>query len=200
VSPQLAALFAQHKTVILGTAAAGVAGLALLQRRKGAAAPAGGPSVAGTIPAAAVVPAQPTGGGYDSSAYDVYSALQSELGPVLQQQAKATGTGGVTTAPKPIASTLFGANRTGTYVWQQGADAPAGVFEVESDGSLYHLSANDWGSINPDGHVAATKLGPDIGTPFYSLEGNLSAANGGQGATVFTTNAQGNYIPYVPKS
>jgi hypothetical protein len=200
VNPQLSALFAAHKTAILGAAGVGVVGLALLQKKKGAAATPATTGVAGTIPAAAVVPASSSGSGPNNSAYDVYSALQSELAPLLQQQAAATGTGGITTAPAPIASSLFSANRTGNYVAQTNNDGVQGVFEVESDGSLYHLSSADWTGINSNGRVPYSELPKNIGAPFYGLEGNLTAANKGTGPTAFTTNDAGFVIPYSPKS
>jgi hypothetical protein len=114
-----AQLFEQHKTAVLAVAAAGVAGLALFHRKK-AGGDTAGASAGATIPAAAVVPG---GGSYDSSAYDVYSALQSQLTPLLEQAQKSTGgkTGdGITTAPTPATSPLFkagyfrvlGSNRT----------------------------------------------------------------------------------------
>lgn len=168
MNPQLALLFAQHKTAILGATAAGVAGLALVQRKKKAAtatpasATAGatvGTTIAGTIPAAAVVPAGSTGsGGYDSSSYDTYNALQPELAQILQaQQALATaGAGsGITAAPAPVSSpilntpapapaaakksiaqTLFAPRGTGNYV--KYGDGTLG--EVEQDGSIYGIA------------------------------------------------------------
>lgn len=89
---QLAALFAAHKTAILGGGAAAVAGLALLQKRKKAtAATAGTTTTAGaTVPAAAVVPTSTAGGGYDSSVTDLYSALQPELEALQAQGAGVT--------------------------------------------------------------------------------------------------------------
>lgn len=79
-----AALFAAHKTAILGTAAAGVVGLALLNKRKAAAggrSATPGATIPGTIPAAAVTA---SGGAYDSTSYDLYNALQPELEQLRQ--------------------------------------------------------------------------------------------------------------------
>jgi hypothetical protein len=144
VNPQLAAVFAAHKTAILGAAAAGVAGLALLHRKKGATAGTAAGTAAGTIPAAAVVPSQATGSTYDSSAYDVYSALQSELGPMLQARQGS----GITTAPAPVASSLFAPTGSGQYVAYKGTGAGGNsINEVETDGSLYHLGLPEWQSI-----------------------------------------------------
>lgn len=142
---KLKALFAEHRTAILGAAAAGVTGLALLHRKQsGGDTGATSSSPAGTIPAAAIA-AQPTGS-YDSSAYDVYSALQSELGPVLEQlreqgkQSTGGGTGGgVTKAPGPLASGLLAPTYNGKYVrFSDGL-----IAEMESDGSLFWLNPTE---------------------------------------------------------
>ena len=138
---QLQAYVAGHKPVVLGAAAAAVTGLALLQRRKkaGAAAPSSpaarptSSQPAGTIPAAAVVPSQSYGSTYDSSAYDVYNALSGQL-----EQLRQTSGTGTTAAPTPVASTLFAPSGSGRFVRY----ADGGVFEVESDGSLFGLTPN----------------------------------------------------------
>lgn len=143
---QLSAFFAAHKTAVLGTAAAAVAGLALVQRKK-AGGPAGataGATVPGTIPAAAVIPAGGTvGGGYDSSSYDLYNALQPEISQILQQQQNqqtgGTTGGGVTAAPAPIASTLLNPSYSGNYV----RFADGQIDEVENDGSLLWLNPSE---------------------------------------------------------
>lgn len=150
---QVSAYVEAHKPVVLGTAAAGVLGLALLQRKKKAATPAaaGGPVTVqptGTIPAAAVVPSQQTASTYDSSAYDVYNALSGQL-----EQLRQTTGGGSTpvTAPTPVASSLFAPNRTGQYVSYRAPGASSNaIYEVESDGSLYNLGMADWTSIIAD--------------------------------------------------
>jgi len=144
---QLPVLFAQHKTAVLGAAAAGVTGLALYQRRKGTAgagATTGGATVPGTIPAAAVIPAGGSiGGGYDSTSYDLYNALQPEISQILQQQQSqqtgGTAGGGVKAAPAPIASTLLSPTYSGKYVrWADGQ-----IDEVERDGSLLWLNPSE---------------------------------------------------------
>lgn len=173
---QLKALFAKNKTVLLGAAAAGVAGLALWQgKKKGPAGPASttaGARVPGTIPAAAVVPA---GGTYDSSSYDLYSALQPELAKILEQQSAQTGgTGsGITSAPDPIASGLLAPSHSGQYVgYSQG-----GIYEVESDGSLYHLSGPEWTQVIKarGGDASYTGIGGKAPGADYSHVGNLSS-------------------------
>jgi hypothetical protein len=149
---QLSGYVQNNKPVVLGVAAAGVAGLALLQRRKAGAGPAATVSSgrpAGTIPAAAVVPSQQTASTYDSSAYDVYNALTGQLGALAEQVRQTTGGGSTTAAPTPVASSLFSPNMTGRYVAYQGNGTAGsnGIYEVESDGSLYHLDMPEWLSI-----------------------------------------------------
>jgi hypothetical protein len=168
---QLQAFFATHKVAVLGTAAAGAVLLGLRTRKKAA---TGGAAVTpGT--AAGVVPAnglQGVGSTYDSSAYDVYSALQSELSPFLQQQAAQTGaSSGAAAAVKPIASTLFKPNLTGQYVvYKNGAYG-----EIEQDGSVYGISApeasaDQWGKI----WATATPIGDTL-TAYSDRSSNLKA-------------------------
>lgn len=87
-----AALFAAHRTAILGGAAAAVAGVALLNKRKNAGSATAGATVPGTIPASAVVPdGGSIGGAYDSTSYDLYNALQPELEQLRQTQGQPVG-------------------------------------------------------------------------------------------------------------
>lgn len=148
---QLSGWLQANKTEAVMVGGAAVAGLALYSRKKkGAAAPAAAAgAVPGTIPAAAVVPA----GAADSSSFDAYNALQDEIGTLARQNeaARQTGAGGsgVGSAVKaPLASSLFAPNMTGQYVGYKGTGAGGNsINEVESDGSLYHLSMPEWLSI-----------------------------------------------------
>lgn len=133
------AAFEQNKPLVLGAAAAGVAGLALWQKKKrtaGAPTVTAGaaPVIAGTSPAAAVVPA----GSYDSSSYDLYNALQPEIDQILAQQ-RTAGAGAITTAPAPGASSLFAPTYSGNYV----RFADGQIDEVEGDGSLLWLNPQE---------------------------------------------------------
>lgn len=124
-----AALFAAHKTAILGGAAAAVAGLALLSKRKkptGVATTAG-VTVPGTIPAAAIASGTGLGGSYDSSAFDAYNALQPELEQILQTVGSSTPK---VPAPAP-ASPLF---KDGFYA-MAGGPANEAVYQYK-DGQL----------------------------------------------------------------
>jgi hypothetical protein len=170
---QLSAYFAAHKTAILGGAAAGVAVLGLRARKKAAAPATSQP--AGTLPAAAVVPAnglQSVGSTYDSSAYDVYSALQSELTPFLQGQAAQTSaSSGISSVPA-VASTLFGPTGSGHLVRYPNGS----IAEVESDGTLYGLNPDEWNNLRNAGQTY-TSL-PDTGpVNMFSAAGNLQAKN-----------------------
>jgi hypothetical protein len=150
---QLGELFTKHKTAVFGVAAVGVTGVALLHRKKAGAAAAGGPSTspAGTIPAAAVVPG--AGGGYDSSAYDVYSALQSQLAPILEQQRRNS----VTTAPSPTASDLF---KPGFYRNAAGK----GIYQLDTQGNRDLLTPVEYRAL---GRPAATAVAKD--STFWQL-------------------------------
>lgn len=173
MSPQLAALFAQHRTAILGGGVAAVAGLALLRRKKAASTPVGataGASVPGTIPAAAVVPAGSTGaGGYDSSSFDVYNALQ----PELEQLRQTVGTPAAA-APTPIASTLFAPTMSGRYV-SYGTAPGSPIEEIESDGSLYHLNPAEWKQVYSRGPVDAVHATGPAPTD-YNHDANILAS------------------------
>jgi hypothetical protein len=162
--------FAQRPAV-LGATAVGVVGLALLHRKKAAAAPGGAKQPAGTIPAAAVVPAQGYAGP-DNSAVQVYDALSSQLEQMRQTSASGSG---VTAAPAPVASTLFAPTGSGKFVRY----ADGNVFEVESDGSLFGLTPNQ-------NDQATRAAGPGISweqlqstMPIkYSTAANLAKVNG----------------------
>jgi hypothetical protein len=173
---QLQAYVAGHKPVVLGVAAAGVVGLALLKRKKGTPAGAGAAASsstkqpAGTIPAAAVLPSQSFGSTYDSSAYDVCNALSGQL----EQLRQTTGAGGITAAPAPVASTLFAPSHTGNYVSYDNGS----VFEVEGDGSQFNLVADQWQPLQAAGATAVrTGLAenPNRATDgdYYGTTGNL---------------------------
>jgi hypothetical protein len=172
---QLQAFVAAHKVGVLGTAAAGAVLLGLRTRRKATAGGAATSQPAGTLPAAAVVPAnglQGVGSTYDSSAYDVYSALQSELTPFLQGQAAQTDASstGIAAAVLPVASTLFAPTYSGNYV----KDAKTGLIgEVETDGSVFGFTPAQWSTAAGKGGGTSLNTIGHIGQA-YSTEGNLA--------------------------
>lgn len=178
MNPQLSALFAQHRTAVLGGGAVAVAALALWQKRKKATGAAGAatagaavPSIAGTIPAAAVVPGGSVGSGYDSSAYDVYNALQPQLEQLRQTQGTTAAA-----APAPVASTLFAPTYDNNYVrYADGTTA-----EVESDGSLLWLNQDQYNQAGKlaGGPIPAVNL-PQRTAPskIYNTGENLAAKN-----------------------
>ena len=112
---------------------------------------------------------QATGSTYDSSAYDVYSALQSELSPFLQAQAaQTTGKSGITSVP-PVASTLFKPTGSGSYV----INSNGTIAEVEGDGSLYGMTLQQWQPLYNAGARPAGDVGNNL--KMYSLADNLQA-------------------------
>lgn len=162
-SPSPAELFAQHKTAVLGAAAAGVVGLALLQRKKSTKAPAG-PGVAGTIPAAAVVPSSGVQGAYpDTSSQQVYDALEGQLERLQAGQAKPV--------PTPVASALFAPQGTGNYALYSNGT----VAEIESDGSQLGLSQGQWDPLRAAGAKPTVTLPGASSGAFYTTAGNLAA-------------------------
>lgn len=189
---ELSALFAQHRTAVLGGGAVLVAGLAYLRRKKGAA-PAGAsagatvPSgLAGTIPAAAVAPS----GGYDSTSYDLYNSLQSEISGIAEQNRQTVGSSAAA-APTPIASTLFQPTYNGNY-----ARTPDGQgVEIESDGSLFHINDKAAQQIAGQGGSYAS-LVDNLG--WYSTTGNLKAVNSGQAPVPMVYGSTGQLIPWAP--
>lgn len=177
---QLQAYVEQHKPAVLGVAAAGVTGLALLQRRKrsgGAGATGTTKQPAGTIPAAAVVPSQQTGSTYDSSAFDVYNAMSGQLAKLSEQvQQTSDGSGsGITSAPAPVASTLLAPTYSGNYFGMG-----SGIGEIESDGSLFVFTQPQWQNAlkqNPSAGSQLTDFGSKNvpGLKFFSTVDNVKA-------------------------
>lgn len=174
---QISAFFNKNKPLVLGTAAVGVTGLALLQRGKSTGGP--GAPVAATvpgIPAAAVVPAS-AGGTYDSGSVDVYNALQPTLEAILQQGNRQTdASSGITAPPAAIASTLFSPTFSGNYV----RFADGLVAEVQSDGSLYGMTAAEhkraFASNGGDYKGLVNELETPRTGPVYSTVANLRNA------------------------
>lgn len=174
---QLGAWFRANKTEALLVGGAGVAGLALYTRKKNTAAAAAGvtagASAPGTIPAAAVVSGSgvPT---YDSSSYDLYNALQDEIGTLAHQNEGAAQTGAtgssVSAAVKgPIASTLLAPTGSG-----QLARYGTGIYEVEADGSLYGENLHEWQATgSPTNYVQLGSTLPS-GLTAYTGAGNLA--------------------------
>lgn len=158
--------------------AAGVAGLALMQRKK-----AGGD--VGTTPApttssvtSAGSLAAPNGQVvYSSEASDVYNAIQPQLSTIgtsvnqlLADKAKADSNDTI-----PLAASLFSPTFSGTYL----RDNKGSIVEVQGDGSLYGLTGNDWAEVEKrNGGIGSTKLTQIASLPsFFSLEKNVAKAN-----------------------
>jgi hypothetical protein len=140
VNAQLSALLTQHKTAVLGAGGAAVVGLALLQRKKTAAGASAVPGAAARPVASATYPGGVAPAAYNSSASDVYNAIQ----PLFDQLSRATSTPSAIPVPaSPMAATLSAPTYTGQYV----AYGDGSVQEVQGDGSLYHLSLPEYGDV-----------------------------------------------------
>jgi hypothetical protein len=165
VTPQLGVLFAQHKTAILGASAAGVAGLALLQKRKKAATGSGTTAVPGTIPAAAVVSSGVQGAYPDTSGTSGYDQLEGQLERLQASQA--------VPVPTPVSSTLFAPSSSGSLVrFNTGA-----IDQIQGDGSLYNLTPGELQNLYSRGGVTVQNLDTPEPTNSYGLAKNLATAN-----------------------
>lgn len=90
----LAAQFAAHRTVILGTAAGGAALLGLRARAKGTAAAANSTTTTAATTSPQLVPQ----GAYDSTANDVYNAIEPQI-EALNAQLGALAANATTSTP-----------------------------------------------------------------------------------------------------
>ena len=150
--------------------AVAVGGLALMQRQK-----AGGDvgTTSATTPSAGATPAAigglatPNGQVvYSSEASDVYNAIQPQLSTIgtamnqlLSDKATANSDDSI-----PIAARLNAPSGTGQFVGWKGNGY---VTEVQSDGSLYHLTPSEW--------AAATASGAKL----VQMQGNSGVSDSG---------------------
>jgi hypothetical protein len=142
----LKAGFERNKKGLAVAGAVAVGGLALMQARKGGTAgPQAGQPGATAVPARIPAPAsQQTASAsgwapYDSTASDVYNALQ----PMLERVSNQLDTQRSPIPLPPMASNLDAPTFTGTYVTY----GDGSVHEVQSDGSLFHLSLPQYGDV-----------------------------------------------------
>jgi hypothetical protein len=172
----LPVLFATHKGAFLAAGAAGVAGLAMLQRKKSSTTGTSSTSTpAGTIPGAGVISSAGVQSAYpDTSSTAAYNQLEGQLERLQASQA--------VPVPTPIASSLFAPNLTGRYV--RGQDGS--IAEIETDGSLYGLTGGDWASIEKSsgglGSTPLTQLSTALPS-FYNVQTNLATAQSKNGTT-----------------
>jgi hypothetical protein len=168
---QLSAWFAQNQKAVLGVGAAAVVGVGVMRaRKKSAGAAAGG---AGATPTAGTAFATgPAIAGtqtpYDSSVVDGYNDLQSQIYG-LSDKLNAP----MPVPAAPIASTLFSPQGTGQYVHFGNLGG-----EVESDGSVFGITQDQWQQIlakDPaaNGKITTLSTGP---TNWWSTEKNVNAA------------------------
>lgn len=168
-------LFATHKVAILGGGAAIIAALGLYQRKKNAAASTttttAGATIPGTIPAAAVVGG--TGSStatYDSTAFDIYDALQQQISDLASQQQTSSPSSGASATPGPIASSLFAPTGQGPLV-RYGT----GIYEVEADNSLYKESLPEWQAAGAPSNYVQLGTALPAGVTAYTGAGNLQS-------------------------
>jgi hypothetical protein len=205
-----AALEKNKKPLAIGGAVL-VGGLGLLKARSGGSGGSPSSTSAGAAPrpsGAAVGGYASTGGGaYDSSINDLYNALQTQvegLNQGIESLRPPTPVPGA-----PVAAGMTTVNRTGQYVAQaeRTDGGPRAVWEVQSDGSMYKLSAGEWGSILRD---AGAKTGEvkdwsavrgltfleqvNPGAVFYEGVTNLQAKTNALTPRRWTTNAQGKIV------
>jgi hypothetical protein len=170
---QLQAWFAANQKPVLGVAAAGAVGLGVLRARKRSAA-GGGASGRGAVPATAGTafatgPAiAGTATPYDSSVLDAYNGLQEQLDGITNRL-----TAPLPVPEAPVASKLFAPQGTGNYVHFDGIGG-----EVESDGSVFGITAEQWQQIlardpNAGAKITTLSTGP---TNWWSTEKNVTAA------------------------
>jgi hypothetical protein len=201
---QLTAWVQDNKVAVLGVAGAGVVGLALLHRGKSG---GDGPAAA-AVPAELSYSAGGQVGGatggfgsYDSTATDLYSALTPELGGISDQLQKildgqkATPTPTpVPTPPKttpapakptnPLAALLVNPTYNGNYVRapKNAGGGDPGIFEVQRDGSLLHLTQQQWDAAvkkNRGQVPTVQKLEKGWNGLWYTTTANLQAKNYG---------------------
>lgn len=204
--------FTQHKTVILGGAAAGVVGLALLTRRR-----AGG-DVAAALPADQGYSAGGQVAAYDSTANDLYGALSPQLSSIandlhaLGEKKAATPTPPRPPIPvpaAPIASRITAPTRSGRYLVQGRRDdkGARAVWEQQTDGSLYHLNGSEWDQILRTKGLSGTRVEAwsrlpgvtyleqdNIGAHFYAGLTNLETKSKGAKPIKWTTNDRGGFV------
>lgn len=194
---QVKAAIERNKKPLAIAGAAAVAGLGVMKARSGGTA---------STPAARTA-AKPSGvavGGFapstaDTSTTDAFSSITSSLSSLHD---KLTPPIPVPAPPRPIASTLFAPTGSGVYLRQGKRDdgKAVGVFEVQTDGSLYHLSGSEWQQLIKDnrGKIPAVNQldNDDVGGVFFRARDNIAARTKGATPQGFTTNARGSVVGY----
>jgi hypothetical protein len=174
---QLESTLEANKGAALACGLAAVGGLVLWQKRKGSAAgsTAGATSSSSSTTPAGVVPY--SGGGQTTSlagAGGVYDSTSADLAGYLGPQLDSIGSrltaleNPSASSPIPVASTLVSPAGTGSYV-----RTPNGsIAEVESDGSLFGLTYNQWVPVSSSGYQSVPSFGSQT---LYSSAANVAA-------------------------
>jgi hypothetical protein len=219
---QITAWVQQNKALAIGGGVAAAAGLGLLARSRagGAAGESGGAAVpaAASYSAGGQVDAVTGGNGvYDSSASDLYSALSPELGGISEQLQKILDGQKTTPTPvpappktttpapakpaSPLAAALLQPTYSGNYVRapKNAGGGDPGIFEVQKDGSLFHLTQQQWDAAiakNKGKVPTVTKLEKGWNGVWYTTTANLQAKNYGKTPTRYTLDPKtGRVIP-----
>lgn len=192
----LSALFAQHRTAVLGGGAAAVVGLALLNKKKKAAA-----TNTGTIPVTgangSVSYATPTdtptyGNTPGTSSADIYNLLNDQLQAAIRQQTTPIPVAAQPATSGPLAATMYAPSASKRFVRFSNGQ----IDQVQSDGSLLWLTGSEASSLfgkgGWKGKVDQLPTAPPAHV--YSTAGNLAAASSKFGlpatpATPVTSNA-----------
>lgn len=173
----LGASFDAHKVPILAAAGVGVAALALRKRKQTAAgAPAAGAAGATTTAAGYSMPFSAGGQGaamtgaapYDSTASDLYGAVQPQLEALSNQLTQLSANPPMPVPAPPIASTLTTPLGTGSYVHLSDGT----IAEVEGDRSMFGMTPQQWLPLFQGGARETANL---PSTPnYYSTVRNLT--------------------------
>lgn len=171
---QLGGQFDANKGPILATAAAGVVAFALYQRHKSGGAAAGPAQGVAVAPASAggQTATMRGGGAYDSSASDLYGAIQPQLESLGHRLDAIPLAAPPASTPAPMAASLYGPSDSQNYVLYQDGT----VAQVQQDGSQLGLNYSQWVGSGLNQKVTPTAV-PQMhpGGAYYETTGNLNA-------------------------
>lgn len=179
-----------HREMIIVVCSVVGVGLALMTFRgkgSGSSTAAAGSTTALGSPASAVLSGGQVAGFDQNAVYGLQTMLANQAGLLQNLEASLTTAPATPTAQAPLAASLLHPSYNGNYVrFQDGA-----VDEVESDGSLYWLTASEhqqaFGDGGYSGHVdQLTVNSPTSGV--YSTGGNLLARQPGATPATVTAN------------
>ena len=201
---QLRAFLERNKVALGAAGAAAVAGLAVLRNRQakddtpaqaslpalGSALSSGGAPVSGSAGSYYPVSYVGASGGYDSTSSDVYNAIQPQLEALSRLWDKQASPIPVAA---PLAAGLYAPTYNGKYVTagKNATGSGPGIFEVQSDGSLFHLDLDQWKEAVKRGAAAPTKLAEGWNGQWYTTTGNVTAGSTGATPAKYTLDPMG---------